>query len=73
MEWWTTQKDAKPNLMGSLPWSTCKAKLNELFTLHNQILEGWTMTRSQLLEGPKWEFQTKNNGKVRSQGTHLGS
>ncbi len=35
LEWWMAQKDAKPNLMGSLPWSTFKAKLNERFTPHN--------------------------------------
>lgn len=34
-----TQKDAMPNLMGSLLWSVFKAKLNERFTLHNQILK----------------------------------
>jgi len=34
-KWWTTQKDVKPNLMGSLPWDAFKAKLNERFTPHN--------------------------------------
>jgi hypothetical protein len=33
LEWWTTQKDLEPNLMGILPWSAFKAKLNE--TPHN--------------------------------------
>ncbi len=32
---WMAQKDVEPNLMGSLPWSTFKAKLNERFTPHN--------------------------------------
>ncbi len=32
-----------------------------------------TMTRSQLLEGPKCESQTKNNGKAKSRGTLIGS
>jgi hypothetical protein len=39
MEWWTTQKYAKPNLMGSLLWSAFKEILNEMFTPHNQILK----------------------------------
>lgn len=33
------QKDVKPNLMGRFPWSAFKAKLNEKFTPHNQILK----------------------------------
>jgi hypothetical protein len=31
------------------------------------------MMRSLLLEGPKWESQTENNGKGRNRGTLLGS
>jgi hypothetical protein len=38
-EWWTAQKDVKPKLMGSLPHNAFKAKLNERFTPHNQILK----------------------------------
>jgi hypothetical protein len=34
-----TQKNVEPNLMGSLFSSAFKAKLNEMFTLHNQILK----------------------------------
>jgi hypothetical protein len=37
------------------------------------ILVELVVTRSQLLEGPKCESQTKDNGKSRSQGTLLGS
>jgi hypothetical protein len=35
LEWWTTQKDVEPNLMGTLPCSAFKAKLNEKFIHHN--------------------------------------
>jgi hypothetical protein len=35
LKWWTTQKDVEPNLMGNLPWSVFKAKLNKRFTPHN--------------------------------------
>jgi hypothetical protein len=35
LEWWTTQKDVAPNLMGSLPWNAFEAKLNERFIPHN--------------------------------------
>jgi hypothetical protein len=34
-----TQKDVEPNLMGTLLQSMFKAKLNEKFTPHNQILK----------------------------------
>jgi hypothetical protein len=33
------QKDVKPNLVGRFPWSAFKAKSNEKFTPHNQILK----------------------------------
>jgi hypothetical protein len=39
LEWWMAQKDVEPNLMGNLPWSAFKAKLNENFNPHNQILK----------------------------------
>jgi hypothetical protein len=35
LEWWITQKDVEPNLMGTLLCRTFKAKLNEIFTPHN--------------------------------------
>jgi hypothetical protein len=35
LERWTIQKDVEPNLMGILPCSPFKAKLNEKFTPHN--------------------------------------
>jgi hypothetical protein len=34
LEWWTTQKDVEPNLMGTLPCSAFKAKLNERSFTH---------------------------------------
>jgi len=48
-----TQKDVEPNLMGSLPWSAFKAKLNERFTLHNQILkDGQELLSLSQFDGP---------------------
>jgi hypothetical protein len=35
LKWWTTQKDVEPNLMGNLPWSMFKAKLDKRFTPNN--------------------------------------
>jgi hypothetical protein len=56
LEWWMAQKDVEPNLMGNLPWSTFKAKLNERFTPHNHILK----VGQELLSFQ----QTWSNGKV---------
>jgi hypothetical protein len=35
LKWWMTQNDFEPNLMGNLPWSAFKVKLNERFTPRN--------------------------------------
>jgi hypothetical protein len=39
MEWWIVQKIIKLNLMGTLSWNDFKIKLNDKFTLLNQILK----------------------------------
>jgi hypothetical protein len=49
-----TQKDVKPNLMGSLLWSVFNAKLNERFILHNQILkDGQELLTLHQFNGPE--------------------
>jgi len=53
MEWWTTQKDIEPNLMGSFPHNAFKAKLNEKFTPHNQILKVGQKLNLRQSNGPR--------------------
>jgi hypothetical protein len=48
------QKDVKPNLMGNLLWNMFKAKLNEKFTPHHQILKyGQELLRLRQSNGPR--------------------
>jgi len=54
LEWWTNQKDVEPNLMGILPCSAFKAKLNEKFAPHNQIFkDGQELLNLCQFDGPR--------------------
>jgi hypothetical protein len=70
---------------GALTWFEiiCSYRVEVMLLLESPIMmksgllskayEKKNLTRSQLVEGPKYESQTENNGKARSRGTLFGS